>query len=270
MPKLPDLHNLSGDPEHLNFSRADPRRIEQKRQEHTEMIESLPAGSLSGGEVIPDISDPGTWYAFANSEDEGDRKLARFAEEYLGVSAENANEGLSRREKDALYKASEQELNGITAESLRKQDREDARFNKAAEIMWPEYVLKFPEAAADPQGAQEAISRLIEGSSLDRGQLAQLAEDPRTREDLLWQIYSEQVQPGSVTQNRPQAPVQQSYEPQQDYYQQPEYQQNYAHRTGGTGGGTRRVSTGRVREDDGPMTTASIIRQLQKRGGWHS
>ena len=68
MPKLPDLHNLSGDPEHPNMSRPDPRRIEEKRQTHVEMIEGLPAGSLSGGEIVPDISDPGTWYAFANSD----------------------------------------------------------------------------------------------------------------------------------------------------------------------------------------------------------
>ncbi|SFJ16415.1 hypothetical protein SAMN04515648_2953 [Phyllobacterium sp. CL33Tsu] len=63
MPKLPDLHQLPNNPWDGPVDRPDPKVIEERRQAMTDIIDALPAGSLSSGVVAYDPSDPSTMWA---------------------------------------------------------------------------------------------------------------------------------------------------------------------------------------------------------------
>ena len=180
--RLPDLQNLNGNPldedNQLsnefggNWDRPPKTVIDERRREMEFMINSIPAGALSGGHVQMDPSDNRTWIY------SDDPELADFARNVLGYD-EDSLTSLSNSEKLVLHQAAEQELSQITAQSLRKEAQEAKRIEKVANDLWPEYVLFSPEMAADPDGARAAMERLIATSPLTKSQLADLAEKHR-------------------------------------------------------------------------------------------
>lgn len=192
-------------------NKAEARQIERQteaekvreayRQQHDAMIDALPAGSLGLVDVY-DPATPKTWL-FAGEEaaatkNNHDVPLDVFAEEFLGHKPGDLV-GLTNTEKRLLKEQSRLEIDGgfvgdspvnrhyregITAEGVQQQKKENREFEDAAAGLWAEYAFRHPEQAQDHAGARDAMKYLVANSGLSRGQLAALAKSDQRNEIL--------------------------------------------------------------------------------------
>jgi hypothetical protein len=231
MTKLPDIHQLSGDPWDRGGGFADnpdPRRVDEEIEKRHELINSLPAGSLSAGQLAYIPEDRSTHWMSPDPEER------RFAKDFYGIMAPDDpdnpnpgslyNEGLNRHEKKALYEASDREIAAMDAKYFRDIDRDEAGFQSQAASLFPQYALDYPELAADKENAKAAFARLVSSSGLTKRDLVTLAKgEEGVRQKIIDAIAMEQQTPYSRSgyENDPNA---QRYE--EDY------------RTGGLSGGS--------------------------------
>ncbi|MDR6634214.1 hypothetical protein J2X72_003014 [Phyllobacterium sp. 1468] len=205
MAKLPDIHQLSGDPFDRNegfIDRPDPRRIDEEIEKRHALINSLPAGSISGGQLKYDPEDRSTHWMSPDPEER------RFAKEFFGVMGPNdednpnrgslMNEGLSKAEKKVLYEAADREVAAMDAKHFRDVDRDEAGFQDQAATLFPQYALDWPELAADTANAKAAFARLVSSSGLTKRDLITLAESGyEVRQKILEAVAQEQMTPYS-------------------------------------------------------------------------
>ncbi|CAN7476495.1 hypothetical protein LJR231_003258 [Phyllobacterium sp. LjRoot231] len=185
-----------------NTKRQDPvdRRVEEL-QAREQIINALPAGSVSAGQVIYDPADIATHYLSP------DAKERQFAKEFFGVYApedpDNPRDGISRAEKKILHEAAHQEVyggfrqiydeNGYPVEgpggsvhvdglNFQQADRDAKALMKAAGDLWPEFALRHSALAQDKASVAAAVNYLVNNSGLTKGELAALARGEQRTE----------------------------------------------------------------------------------------
>lgn len=222
---------------------------EKLREQHHEMINALPADSLGDGGM--DVTDRATWYK------SDDPELRNWAAEFLGVTGPETKRGLSNAEKELLFQASDADIERSTSpEAIRQFKKDDRAFNSALADLWPAYALAYPSAASDPEGAREAMSRLISASTLTKGQLAKLASTDR--DALLTMIVSEQETPGAIVRSH-----------WTNQRKQPAYDGNDDGSTQGFSSGSSGVRSYSAAPEAQPESLGDGISDWKRRNGFH-
>lgn len=180
----PELYELNGDPfapQDYNDDRPDPTWRTEQLRELDRLVNSVPAGGLSGGRRLVDDGDVSTW---RYSDDPEQR---RWFKELYGEPLDE-NEGLSNAEKRALYEMGRQQIERTTQRDIDRAAKQATRFGKAMDKLWREFRFQYPDDAKDWHGVQAAAQRLAAESGMSQNDLTALAnEHPGQVADMIWQ-----------------------------------------------------------------------------------
>jgi hypothetical protein len=148
---FPDISELSGDPWYRGqpSEAPDDSDVQAELEALKRRIDSMPAGSLSGGHPVRDDFDPSTW----GPEDP-------FVKEFLGPVR---NEGLSASEKNLLWDAGSRAIKGKS-----RADFEAAKQGQAhADLLWSEFQQAHPRAATDLKQVEQAALSVMNEMKAD-------------------------------------------------------------------------------------------------------
>lgn len=265
-----------------NTKHEDPvdRRVSEL-QAREQIINALPAGSLSAGQVIYDPEDIATHY-LSPSKAERD-----FAKEFFGVYApedpdnpipgRTPRDGISRAEKKILHKAADLEVNGgfrqiydqngypiegpagavhVDGIDFAQQDKDDRALTKELAALWPEFAMRHSELAQDQASVAAAIRGLMATSGLSRRELVALARSEQ-RTEILDRIAQETYNVQLTGRGGSRAQPRGGYE---------EDNRTSGISTGSSGGGNYSAK----RDAERPQSMFSELEARQRKFGWTS
>jgi hypothetical protein len=171
---LPDIHELRGDPwADEMFGPAD--RVEPEIKEDMDarlnhLVGTLPAGSLSGGRPMYNSEDTQTWWLSPDPEER------EFARDYLGITHETANEGLSVMEKNALYTWGSEMNEAVTGTDVNRAREDKANWDGSMSKLWRAWNAQGYDTS-DWSKIQAAAVRVAQRSGLSPQDVAKAIDE---------------------------------------------------------------------------------------------